>query len=103
PSPFLREDALVSMPLSPTRCLVMLWDDEVPERLVKAEREQVCALNMHRALFAERYLYADRRDDTVRALGQEHRDRRQRMLVNGGTESFAPITIQRRLKPVTGS
>jgi hypothetical protein len=67
---FLNKDITVTMPLSPRRILHLRWGEDAG-RVANIDREQVRALNKLRAVFSERYLFADRRDDGIRRLGEK--------------------------------
>lgn len=91
------ERVLVSFPLSPSRCLILSWVDDVGGRVIPASSAEVGAYNLQRAYFAERYLYADRQDDAIRELGQQYKGGGLRLKFSAG-DKWAPISVKRRLR-----
>ena len=55
----------------------------------------VMHLNERRAVAADRFLYAHKRDDTLARLGRHYRDHKAGMIV-GGPGEFAEVTVRRK-------
>jgi hypothetical protein len=93
---FLNKEVLVSMPLSPSRMLVLRWGKDRPGRPRPVAREAVRDLNHYRAFFAEACLYADRRSEGIGSLARKHKDNRASMRVSG-LGARAKIEVRRKL------
>jgi hypothetical protein len=94
---FMSKDVVVTMPLSSRRSLLMQWGDDAG-RMVDIDRARVRELNTMRAVFAERHLFADRRDDGIRRLGEKHKKNKFKMQVSGLGADAKPVEVVRRLK-----
>jgi hypothetical protein len=94
---FLNKKVEVSLPLAPNRCLILRWGQDWPG-VHPASREVVFELNRVRALFAERFLYAHRRDEGARALTAKYKDLRDEFRLLGLGENRAPVEVKRRLQ-----
>lgn len=86
----------VTLPLSPKRCLLLRWGRDVPF-LIPLNRAGVDMANGARANIAQRYLYADRRDDSIKMLAEKHKNGGLRMRVDAGTK-FSEVVIKRKVK-----
>jgi Protein of unknown function (DUF4238) len=95
---FLNREITVTMPLSPRRALHMEWSDDAG-KVIDIEREKVRTLNGLRAVFAERHLFADRRDDGIRRLGEKHKESKFKIQVSGLGSDTQPVEVVRRLTP----
>jgi hypothetical protein len=95
---FLNKTAEVTCPLSPTRCLILSWDQQAPEHGM-FEADHVALVNAVRAVQAERYLFADKSDDEIARLAEQYKDTRPTVATEGfGPEQFVPIEVARRSK-----
>lgn len=94
---FLHKRMFVTVPLAPHRILEMCWGAGDHRQVVKADRERRKVYNRARAMFAERYLYASKRDDGVLSLAKKYPMPGMRIDIGHPSERF-PIKLQRRLK-----
>lgn len=92
---FVNRHVIVSFPLSPSKCLMMGWGDDIQET-IRLPREHVRAYNRQRAYFAERYLFAHFRCDGIRRLGEKHKH--HKLGITFGSEGqFAKTSVVRKL------
>jgi hypothetical protein len=99
---FLHKGMYVTVPLSPTRMLELCWGPGDYSKTVKADRERRKLYNRVRAMYSERYLYADRHDGGVLALAKKYPLPGMRIDSRHPSERF-PIKLTRRLKPREGA
>ncbi len=96
---FRNKTAEVTCPLSPSRCLILSWDEEARDYGM-FDTEHVGYVNNVRAVYAERYLFSNRSDDAIAHLAEKYKDSRVRVGTHGfGPEEFALVEIARRSKP----
>jgi len=99
---FLHKQMYVTVPLAPHRMLEMAWGAGDHLRVVKADRERRKLYNRQRAMFSERYLYANRRDQGLLSLATKYPSPGMRIDIGHPSERF-PIRLQRRLKADRGA
>jgi Protein of unknown function (DUF4238) len=93
---FMNKRSNVSFPLSPSRILGLAWLPESPKGICRVDKQQGRLFNRQRAHFAERYLYASRRDEGIGMLGQKFKNPGLRFRVTG-QEKLAPVEVKRNL------
>jgi len=69
----LNKKVTVTLPLSTSRCLVMGWQDS-HAGILRLGRQDGRVFNRVRALTAERFLYAFKKDTGIQSLGQKYKD-----------------------------
>jgi hypothetical protein len=69
---FIHKKIEVTFPLSPTRCLLLTWRKDIPG-LAPINRSTARKINVERASYAERFLYADRFDSGIQRLAKKHK------------------------------
>lgn len=86
----------VSLPLSPKKMWIGHWDKGAP-RIQRLRREHVFAMNRMRASSADRYLYANRRDDALLRFCKKYAGPKPVFEVTGdGLAPMAPVAIRRK-------
>lgn len=93
---FLNKRTNVSLPLSSSRLLGLMWDATVKDGVHPVGKNQGRLFNRQRAHFSERYLYASERDSGIKALGKKFRKPGLRMEVSG-MDALAPVEVKRKL------
>jgi len=95
---FLNKNVQVTLPLSPTRCILLRWRNDVSGRPVSISKASARLLNGQRAYYAERFLYAFERDNGIMRLAQKHRNHGHRMRPSGliNAEDMPVVKIKRR-------
>ncbi len=93
---FLNKKAYVTVPLNANMLLEMGWAKELPEGLYAANKERGRLYNRQRARFAERYLFASRRDAGIQALAKKYAEPGVRIAMEPSAK-LAPIKVKRRL------
>lgn len=93
---FTDKNAEVSFPLSRQKCLVMRWHPDAPATFTLSDPMFVAELNTLRALYAERFLFADRNDSAITELGQQYAQPAPGLVISGGPDEFSPVQIKRR-------
>lgn len=99
---FLHKRMYVTVPLAPHRMLEMSWGAGDHLRLLKADRERRKLYNRQRAMFSERYLYANKREQGLLSLAAKYPSPGMRVDIGHPSERF-PIKLQRRLKADKGA
>lgn len=92
---FLDKNALVSVPLSPSRLLLANWRKDNPTKLQRISKGQCREFNRQRAFYAERYVYASKQDLGIRALCRKYKNPGTRMILSGDRK-IAPVVLVRR-------
>ena len=85
----------VTLPLSPERCLVTHWNNELPSES-DITPAAVKDLNRVRAMHAERFLFADRQDFGIRRLTEKYKGFKPGFEIGGLGERGAPMVKLRR-------
>lgn len=93
---FLDKHSEVTFPLSGQKCLLMRWDPAASASFKLTDLRFVNELNALRAFYAERFLFADRNEAAIAALGQQHAEPAPGVVISGGPEEFSPVQIKRR-------
>ncbi len=91
---FFGKRTWVTIPLSPDRLLQLTWSDEPKGQMLRGDKEYGRLFNRQRAYFSEKYLFASKKDSGIRALGQKHKDNRQRIEMTG-MERMAEVNVKR--------
>jgi hypothetical protein len=94
---FLNKRVQVTLPLSPTRCIMLRWRNDVSGRLVSISKASARLINGQRAYYSERFLYAREKDDGIVRLALKHRNHGHRMRPSGliNAEDMPPVKIRR--------
>jgi Protein of unknown function (DUF4238) len=92
---FLDKEAEVTFPLSPTKLLLMTWQEV--EGSPDLNAEIVTMANMVRAALSDQYLYAHIKDDAINRLAEYYKDSRFEMTTHGyGPKKFGRTRVPRR-------
>jgi hypothetical protein len=85
----------LTFPLSSDTCLLAMWQEDLPARLV-VNAEAVRSLNRLRAGYARRFLFGARRDSGIQRLGAKYKDVRPDMKISGfGPDEYSPVELRR--------
>jgi len=79
---FSNASAEISIPLTPN-LLLLITNRDLPGPHLVLGADGVWQMNKMRAFSADRFLYADSRDDRITKIGAEFRDARMRMEIDG--------------------
>ena len=93
---FKNPNSNISLPLSNRYLLGMAWLKARPSRIRTVNKQQGRLFNCQRASFAERYLYASKKDTGISALGQKYKEPGLRIKISG-IEKLAPVEVIRNL------
>lgn len=93
---FEHEKIEVTFPLSPERCWLGHWD-KTHLKVGKLKSINVTAINRIRAVYAERSLYAHKRDSGIFKLAKKYKDVKQKLEISGGggPEKYADVSLHR--------
>ncbi len=93
---FANKNSNISLPLSSEHLLGLAWLKSRPNRVRNVDKKQGRFFNTQRAYFADRYLYASKRDAGISVLGQKYKEPGLRIKISGMAK-LAPVEVKRNL------
>ncbi len=93
---FKNRNSNISLPLSNRYLLGLAWLRTRPTGIQLVAKSQGRFFNSQRAYFAERYLYASKRNTGISDLGQKYKEPGLRFRISG-MDKLAPVEVKRNL------
>lgn len=97
---FMNRSAYITFPLSPKYCLMLGWilEQDITGHYVPLDKQNAMLLNKQRAVFCDKFLYANCQEQGIMKLGIKYKNSTPKIEIAGAMEKFADVFVKRNIK-----